>query len=404
MLQNETAKINFVADEMRGFYALWVDSLMFPAESRAAMNDFENSDIKAFEKAIPQTGSITWGAISQVESLITERNISSVEALKHLLTEKFDPNDSKNIGDAFDKAFPAYHDFFEKNNANIRANLSVLETEQKGYANELNAIYAGFGIDKQKRCTCYLNPFPGRTTGDGRSNPRGDTSVMNYSVVRLEADDNYLNGANILQRKASTPLHETTHSLFYASELKSRLEDNPQEGMQKTMDILTRYFDADGNEKKDIRASSKDNAVAAINEAFAVCATGLYNEKRTGKPVKDADQWYHGFEAANRLAPVMYPLFKHYLEQGKMFDDRFFQQLADGMDYFKDKTRHNEINDKISRLKEKIAERRTFSVPPTGKNDFQAKASDKNGQMTPAADTPAQKKLRDLMSKRKGYC
>lgn len=400
MPQHEMAKINFVADEMRGFYALWVDCLMFPAESRIAMNDFENSNIKTFEKAIPQKGSFTWGAISQVESLITERNISSLEELKHLLVEKFEPNDAKNISDAFDKAFPAYHDFFEKNSANIRANLSVLKQEQNGYANELNAIYTGFGIDKQKMCTCYINPFPGKTTGDGRSNPRGDTSVMNYSVVRLEADDNYLNGSNILQRKASTPLHETTHSLFYASELKLQLEGNPQGGMQKTMDILTRYFDADSNEKKNIRASSKDNAVAAINEAFAVCATGLYNEKRTGKPVKDNDQWYHGFEAANQLAPIMYPMFKYYLEQGKMFDDRFFQHLADGMDYFKNKTRQTEITDKISHLKEKIAERRASSVSPTEEGTIQTKVSDRSSKMLTAFDISTQKKLHDLLSNR----
>lgn len=376
-MNSVSPKINFVADEIRGFYGLWVDRLMFPDESLKAMESFENPDIRALEDAIPAKGSKTWGSISQVEALITENNIKSVDGLKELLVKTFDSQDAENIGAVFDKAFPAYHDFFEKNQNNIRKNLKALENDQnspeKGYGQELNAIYDGFNISKDKLCTCYLNAFPGKTTGDGRSNPRGNTSVMNYSIVRSATESNYLGDSNILRKKASTPLHETTHSLFYASELKAQLENNPQGNMKKVMETLTRYFELYDDEKKNKRGTAKDNAVATINEAFAVCATGIYNEKTAGTPVKDGDKWYHGFEAANQLAPVMYPIFKKYIASGKRFDEVYFQHLSHGMEYFNEKIHQAEVQNKISELKARLSEKNAdFEIKSDAKAISQA--------------------------------
>lgn len=92
------------------------------------------------------------------------------------------------------------------------------------------------------------------------------------------------------------------------------------------MKWLTEEFDKKPEEKR-VGNDSEKNAIGAMNELFAVCSTALYNEKTTGKPIKDGDKWYHGFEMPNRLAPVVYPMYKDYINSGRSFDGAFYEDI-----------------------------------------------------------------------------
>ena len=153
---------------------------------------------------------------------------------------------------------------------------------------------------------------------------------MNYSLIQTEPAGNYYEGSNIPSRKISTPFHEMTHFLFYNSKVKEELSNSATGGAKNLMNYLTTQFENNPGEMS-VGKDPKKNALAAMNEAIAVCSTALYNEKTTGAPVKEGDKWYHGFEMANRVAPIIYPHFKEYVKGGRPFDDRFYEAVLQGL-------------------------------------------------------------------------
>ena len=78
------------------------------------------------------------------------------------------------------------------------------------------------------------------------------------------------------------------------------------------------------------------------SKAFAACSSALYNEKTTGQPVANKNEWYHGWKQANDLTRQMYPLFKEYIKTGKPFDDAFADRLSRAIKI--DRLKNNETN------------------------------------------------------------
>lgn len=266
---------------------------------------------------------------------IVKENITDYEGIRSVMSSYFSSEELENIDQKLRPAFEAYSSFLEKNAFHIDKNIEALNKNQSLYEVELQNLYKCFNIPSDKQCICFLNPFPKDKMMDGISNP---TCVsMDYSLTRNEDESHYVQNSDILKRKESTPFHEATHFLFFNSQLKKDIEQEKTPAATKLLDEAIKDFEKNGNPID--REKIKVFAVGAINEAFAACSTALYNEKTTGKPVSDNNEWYHGWKQANDLTRQMYPLFKEYVTAGKTFDEDFIGRLTN--------------NIKIDRLKRK---------------------------------------------------
>ncbi len=261
-----------------------------------------------------------------IQKEIGRQNISNYEGLKKLLSEYL-PQEVDTLDKVLKPAFEAYFSFYDENKEVIDKNIEIMNSAQAVYENELTNLYKCFSISDDKQCCCYLNPFPENKIIDGISN--SENVSMNYSLNKNEDSNNYIENSNILKRKASTPFHETTHFLFFNSQFKKDIENESSPQMKTLLNNVIRSFEKNGNqEDKTSRAQKKIFAIGAINEAFAACSSALYNEKTTGQPVVNENEWYHGWKQANDLTRQMYPLFKEYIKMGKPFDDEFANRLS----------------------------------------------------------------------------
>lgn len=252
---------------------------------------------------------------------IHEFNISDIAGLKSLMKDNLDVQTLGILGPAFE----AYKEFYTKNKENIDNNLMVMDKEQQTYQSGLAELYKCFDVPPETVCTCYLNPFPKNKMNDGISNSKSVS--MDYSLNRIEDTNNYINNSDILKRKLSTPFHEATHFLFNNSQLKKDIEEEKYPQMNNVLNQVISKFAKNGNGTAS-REEIKPIAIGVINEAFAACSTAWYNEKTTGKPVANDNEWYHGWKEANDLAKQMYPHFKEHLKEGKLFDGHFFTKLS----------------------------------------------------------------------------
>lgn len=354
-------EIKFVSDKMRAFSDLIHGYLIYGSDAvKSVFEAFENKDISEIMHAFPTPlNSETFAALKEIKYLADVGDISDISSLQEVVSKHLNSTDAERMNNSFGKAFEAYDEFYGKSLDNIAFNIATLEKgqvdSQSGYKKELSSLYVFFDIPKDLECRCYINPFPGKTLGDGVAAANGVS--QNYSLQRTEDDDNYIGSSNLLKRKSSTPFHEATHFLFENSGLKEELLNPQNPGMKKVMDNLASYFEGNPQLKNNGRQSAQQNALSAINESLAVCSTALLNEKITGKPVPDGKDWYVGFEAANKLAPQVYPLYKEYITHNQKFDDNFFIKLSENMSYFKsnDKALEKASVSKIEELKQRCS-------------------------------------------------
>ncbi len=329
-------QIDFRINPIYSCYSLWQDTLngnndpVFEQRTKEFVNSFNSENIANLAHCmIPWKHPQTRDNIQKVHGLIGKEDVQTINELQKILDENFHPEDAKLLGTAISKALPDFQKFLDNNKSEIAQDIKTLNQSQQTYKNDLSELYTCLEVNSNKKCTVYVNPYPTTPLYDGISNEQN--VVMNYSLSQNEVKENYVADSNLLKRKISTPFHEATHYLFNNSTLKERLNGSTTGEMKKFMNYLTTHFEQNPQERK-IHKGAHENAVAAVNESLAVCSTALYNEKMYGQPVKDGDKWYHGFEMANRLAPIMYPYYKQYIQSGKKFDDGFFKYIREGLE------------------------------------------------------------------------
>ena len=319
-------QIIFKSNPMYSFYGLWCDCIQNPNAAKKALEGFNDPSLSKIADIIPQRGTKTHLAIEKIHQLIGKYNISTIDEVKPLMRESFSASDVENYNKVLEPAFAAYSSFFAQNKEKIDNNIETLNSGQQAYSQDFAKLYQCFATPSEKVCNCFLNPFPQDKVADGISNK--ENVSMNYSLNRNENRENYIGNSNILKRKSSTPFHEATHFLFFNSQLKKDIENEKNPEMSKLLNHIITKFEKKGNsENKPSRDQLKFFATGAINEAFAACSTALYNEKTTGKPVSDNNEWYHGWQEANDLTRQMYPHYKEYVNSGTLFDDNFFRKL-----------------------------------------------------------------------------
>lgn len=355
---NNTNHIKFTTNPVYSFYGLYRNCMQNPEMAINAIKGFKNESLMFLMEAIPEKGTDAIIKSDLIQKEIGKQNISNYEGLKKLLSEYL-PLEVDNLDKVLKPAFEAYSSFYDKNKENIDKNIETMDTAQTVYGRELTNLYKCFSISDDKQCCCYLNPFPENKIIDGISN--SENVSMDYSLNKNEDSNNYIENSNILKRKASTPFHETTHFLFFNSQFKKDIENESSPQMKTLLNNVLRSFEKNGNqEDKTSREQRKVFAIGAINEAFAACSSALYNEKTTGQPVANENEWYHGWKQANDLTKQMYPLFKEYIETGKTFDDEFANRLSLSIKI--DRLKKNGTN-LSTRNKSSIAELRGVSTP-----------------------------------------
>lgn len=355
---NNTNHIKFTSNPVYSFYGLYRHCMQNPEMATNAIKGFENEKLMSLMEVIPEKGTNARIKSNSIQKEIVRQNISSYEGLKKLLSEYL-PQEVDTLDKVLKPAFEAYSSFYDENKEAIDKNIETMNSTQAVYRNELTNLYKCFSISEDKQCCCYLNPFPKNKIIDGISN--SENVSMDYSLNKNEDLNNYIENSNILKRKASTPFHETTHFLFFNSQFKKDIENESSLQMKTLLNSVIKSFEKNGNQDaKTSRDQKKIFAIGAINEAFAACSSALYNEKTTGQPVANKNEWYHGWKQANDLTRQMYPLFKEYIKTGKPFDDAFADRLSRAIKI--DRLKNNETY--LSKEnKSSIAELRGLSTP-----------------------------------------
>lgn len=365
-----TPDIEFKVNPIYSCYCLWSGTLngsgdkSFDEKRKKFAASFNSPEISGLVDAtLPWKNRKTLSNIQKVQGIIGEQNVQNIADLQKILNENFDKENAEQLTEAIRKALPEFKKFLTENKNVIDNDLKVLDETQKVYGRELSTLYKCLGVDENKKGVVFINPSPVRPLGDGISTSLN--ASMNYSLSKDEDSANYLANSNILSRKSSTPFHETTHFLFNNSKVKAELSNPTTEGAKKLMKWLTEEFDKKPEEKR-VGNDSGKNAIGAMNELFAVCSTALYNEKTTGKPIKDGDKWYHGFEMPNRLAPVVYPMYKDYINSGRSFDGAFYEDIYKKM---KNLEHLNSMRKRVQDKSKKIPENGALSDKNKRTND-----------------------------------
>lgn len=365
-----TPDIEFKVNPIYSCYCLWSGTLngsgdkSFDEKRKMFAASFNSPEISGLVDAtLPWKNRKTLSNIQKVQGIIGEQNVQNIADLQKILNENFDKENAEQLTEAIRKALPEFKKFLTENKNVIDNDLKVLAETQKVYGKELSTLYKCLGVDENKKGVVFINPSPVRPLGDGISTSLN--ASMNYSLSKDEDSANYLANSNILIRKSSTPFHETTHFLFNNSKVKAELSNPTTEGAKKLMKWLTEEFDKKPEEKR-VGNDSGKNAIGAMNELFAVCSTALYNEKTTGKPIKDGDKWYHGFEMPNRLAPVVYPMYKDYINSGRSFDGAFYEDIYKKM---KNLEHLNSMRKRVQDKSKKIPENGALSDKNKRTND-----------------------------------
>ncbi len=336
----DNSQIEFQSNVLYGFCSLLSDCIQYGGQAQNVLKGFENKQLAELSALSQSSNFRLKKQLGQIQQQISSGKIEDFSILAETLKENIPAKDLTVI----QKAYAAYSDFFEINKNRIQNNVDTLNQSQNLYALELKNIYKCFGISEDKKCPCFVNPFPKNKFIDGISNENG--VCMNYSLTREENQDNYIENSDILKRKSSTPFHEATHFCFFNSQIKKDIENGNNLPMKNVLKNLMNIFEQKGKDKA-IKASKEELkacAIGVINEGFAACSSALYNEKTQGTPVKNNNEWYHGWKEANDFARQMYPLFKEYVSEGKSFDTEFFNRLNITMAREKMNLNHPEKN------------------------------------------------------------
>lgn len=316
------ADIKFKVDEMMSFCCLWRESLMNfnSPQLNDYLNNFNNPEIKKISQTYPRG---IKAKTSELIKQIQDGKIKDIDGMISFLDSSF-AGYAKEKGDVLKEVFNGYSEFFNSVKNVMSGNLEVMQRLQSdddlGYQRELDGVYKVFGVDAEKDQThAYLNPSPAQPLYDGMC--PGTMFYQNFSVSRL-SDAEYIGDSTVNKNKISTPLHEATHHIFAQSQLKKDIQAGNIKGRTKeVMSVLGAYIEATSD--KQPRGAT---ALSALDEAFAACSSAVIYQKSNGG--KLPDEWYHGFEAADRLAPKVFPLYQEYMEQGKSFDEAFFTSLS----------------------------------------------------------------------------
>lgn len=322
-------QIDFQTSEMMSFYYLWQESLMSfdSPELGDFLNSFENPQMKKITQTYPR------GIQKHLASLgqeIQNGKIKNIDDFVSRLDSAF-PKYAAGQGAVLKEVFTGYHQFFEASQPLLQKNLEVMKQLQDdgrlGYRQELGGLYAMFGVNpREDGLRAYINPAPSRPLFDGMS--PNSTFYQNFSMTALPGEQ-YIENSTVGAGKISTPLHEATHHIFARSQLKKDLDAGNVRGRAKeVMEVIDAYMKAAPD--KQPRGAT---ALSALDEAFAACSSAVVYQKANNGRLPD--EWYHGFDAANRLAPKIYPLYREYMAQGKTLDTEFFASLSQKLGSFR---------------------------------------------------------------------
>ena len=319
--------INFISTEISGFYGYMISNQML-----SHLSSGDKDDISYFN------------FIKELQNNICQGHINNIEQLINFTTEMF-PDRAEKV-ETFCKncrqKLNEYSSFYHGHLTDISQYQQALEQskndENKGYCEEISKLYNFFNIDKSVKCYGILAPVPQKKM-DGCA--AGSSFVMFYDTQK-DSSQTYIGESLLQEKKVATPLHETTHILFDKSQIKKDLKEHKGKGAEKLLSSLDKYFSANPD-------SRGRNSFLAIDEALAACSSALVNSKY--KPRNDTDEFYHGFDAANKLAKSIYPLFCSYIKQGKTMDDTFLEQAADRFEEQQNKET-NTIENRIQKIKE----------------------------------------------------
>ena len=345
-------KITFASNPMYSFYGLWRSCMYNPKGAKEALKGFDDKRLSQIADIIPEKGTKARLMAEKVHQLIGKNNIDNFSGLKTLMSENFDSHEIEKFSTVLEQGFNAYNNFFDKNKETIHKNIEVMNSAQSTYSDNFANLYKCFETPADKKCTCFLNPFPKDKVHDGISN--SENVSMDFSLNKTEDKDNYIGDSNILKKKSSTPFHEGTHFLFLNSKLKENIENESSPEIRSVLNKIIPKFEKNLNAADTpSRDKLKYFAVGAINESFAACSSALHREKTTGKATANDNEWYYGWKEANDLTRQMYPTFKEYVSSGKPFDNNFFKKLeisirADEL------RRAKNIKEKLEKTGEKI--------------------------------------------------
>lgn len=352
------ASFDFRTSEIASFYNLWQRSM----GNTAMLEGFEDSNIFKLQEAVPnefksfteQSFFQTVQKFSKINHDIINGGITDINGLSEAVRRSF--SNGEQMSSALQTAYKSWQTFYhdpetQKQTKNVIAALNRLQ-KSPAAQEALTGMCAFFGAEPQTKIPSYVLMFPKENPNARPTSGYSDEHAIwvHYSRERNEPRENYFFGTVCLNRRIQTPWHEGGHFLFTNTQTWKNMENMARSNGQlirqdnhtlKTMDILSKYFDANPQQKRNKKFSSRIAALDAINEAFACCADTLFSEKRDPTSMAQKKDWYYGFEAADKLAPQVYPLFKEYIAQGKKLDDAFFKRLNDnlkGFEAFKQST------------------------------------------------------------------
>ena len=324
--------IEFQADEMMSFYFMWQEALSAYGSPQldTYLKSFQNPDIEAIKNSYPKGIGGKIQNLSLLGKDIQNGEVRNIDEFAQKMAKHLDVSkeDMARISPNLQKAFGAYHDFYKTAEPIISSNLTTLNDvqtdKQLGYSGDLSKLYKFFGVDeKSDRLVGYVNPSPVAPLYDGMCTNSG--FYQNFPSHQLSGKS-YVGDSTVGENKISTPLHEATHHIFARSQIKKDIINGEAKGrIKEVINVMDEYIKA--CPQGQVRGAK---GLSALDEAFAACSSALMDEKRTGvSPLDNPDrEWYHGFDAANRLAPKVYPLYREYLEQGKTLDGEFFGKLG----------------------------------------------------------------------------
>lgn len=321
--------IDFKTDEMMSFYYLWKENFIAYGmpEADTFLASFDNPKIKNITQTYPR------GCVEKLAELgnnIQDGKISDIDGFISFLDMSFSGY-SADKGHVLKNVFEGYHQFYISSQVMLSDNADVMRRLQDdvhlGYKQELDNLYKVFGVNPESdKLRAYINPVPERPLYDGMS--QNSAFYQNISIHPQEGRA-YIENSTVCLEKISTPFHEATHHIFARSQLKQDIKEGQVKGRTKeVMAVLSAYMEA--TKDKQPRGGT---ALSALDEAFAACSSAImYQKINKGKL---PDEWYHGFDAANRLAPKIFPLYMEYLEQGKPLDEKFFMSLSKKLGSFR---------------------------------------------------------------------
>ena len=324
--------IEFQANEMMSFYFMWQEALSAYGQPQfyTYLKSFENQDIEAIKGCYPKGIGGKIQKLSLLGKDIQNGQIQNIDDFAQSMSLHLDisKEDMEKITPNLQKAFGAYHEFYRSAEPTMASNLVTLNgiqaDEKLGYTEDVSKLYKFFGVDeKTDKLIGYINPSPNIPLYDGMCTSSG--FYQNFPSHQLSSKS-YVGNSTVGENKVSTPLHEATHHIFARSQIKKDIINGEAKGkMREVVNVMDEYIKA--CPQGQVRGAQ---GLAALDEAFAACSSALMDEKRTGvSPLDNPDrEWYHGFDAANRLAPKIYPLYKEYLEQGKTLDGEFFDKFG----------------------------------------------------------------------------